>query len=159
MEFLSLFERTVLEKIYNNPKTIDELTKEIKIDPFLIFNTLNYLIQKKLVIFKDEAYQIAKNHKKEVYNSLKCPASQSVAINEIVQNVSKNISETKNSKFKFKKLKLSEDDFKIYKTMMANIESFLLESHKKNNEVKNEKIIFWGNEDYSSLLNSISQGI
>ena len=157
MSFLTLFERTILEKLYVKPKTLEELTSDISIDPFIVFNTLSYLESKHLVISHSDGYAVNPLKKKIVTDLLQ--QDQKLMITELIHSTVESSSARKNHSFKFKQISISDEDQSIFKVMLANIESFLNDAQKRKNVAKKERIIFWGAEEYSQLLNHLSQRI
>jgi hypothetical protein len=63
--------------------------------------------------------------------------------------------------FRFQKVAMDTRDEKIFLAMLSNLESFLIDAHKKAHAyvpLKERKVIFWGVGEVQSLMNQIVMG-
>jgi hypothetical protein len=63
--------------------------------------------------------------------------------------------------FRFQKIALEPRDEKIFLAMLSNLESFLIDSHKKASgsiPVKHRKVIFWGVGEVNQVMNQLVAG-
>ena len=63
--------------------------------------------------------------------------------------------------FKFAKIAMDGRDEKIFLAMLSNLESFLLDAHKKSEAhvpLKDRKVVFWGVGSVNSLMHQVIKG-
>jgi hypothetical protein len=66
-----------------------------------------------------------------------------------------------NKVFRFQKIAMDSKDEKIFLAMLSNLETFLIDAHRKAEKVtpmKERKVIFWGVGEMQILLNQLIRG-
>ena len=152
-------ERIIVESISKGRNTLEKIESDTLLKYPLILSIVNNLLVKSILSQKDHYYSIARNSlnwKKE--------NSDTELINEIQElseEIIKNYFNYKdNNSLKLKKIYMSEQEEKIFKSILNNLELFL-NGLKKDEDKKNEKnktvkqkVVLWGHSKYEDIINS-----
>jgi hypothetical protein len=155
MNTLNTFERSVLEILSFEPATIDEITRKTGIGKLICQKILQDLLEKKIIQTNGMIFQISEIINSKLLNEINSPEYLNLELLEYIEAVIENRS---THPFKFKKISISECDYKLLGAMLSNIDSFLKEaekSAKSHHEFQNQKIIFWGAGDLQNINNQM----
>ena len=152
---LTIIERMILETLQISNKSKKEIILKTSIEEEMLQQVLKSLLAKNLVRLEDGLYAISKEHNdyiiKEINNSLSLLCEVQEIINSCIRQ---KLDAHSNRSFKLKKVNLNDRDEKIYNGLIYNLESFL-NSLTKSDDVRSQKIIFWGEGKYEDIKNNI----
>jgi hypothetical protein len=158
MRGLSSLERIILECIGKQSFTYDEILSQSGLHQNVCFNVLQALIIRGIVSTNGIHYQIKETLSPlmlEEVNGLEAKHAETLELLEAVLNLkSERI-------FRFQKVAMDSHDEKIFIAMLSNLETFLIDAHKKSHKripMKERKLVFWGMGQVSALMNQIIIG-
>lgn len=158
MKGLSSLERVIIETIARNKLTYEEIQRQSGLMEHVCFNLLQTLIMRGLITTDGINYQQNDNLSSLVSEEINSQDSKIAEALELIESV---VEQKENRLFRFQKVALEPRDEKIFLAMLSNLETFLIDSHKKSHgiiPVKNRKIIFWGIGDVQNALNQMLRG-
>ncbi|MCB9092577.1 MAG: hypothetical protein H6621_12970 [Halobacteriovoraceae bacterium] len=158
MEVLNPFERIIIESLYNSEKTIDELSRELSIDPESLFYMLQKMLIKGFVSFKTGKYSISSHCYKSLKSSLDNKQSQSFEIKTILDSATDGyIYDDDKNKLTIKKVYLTQDEKSLLDSLLKQLESFMATKAVKptNNQLHEKEIFYWGRQTYKDILDHI----
>ena len=158
MKGLSSLERVIIETLSRNKLTYDEIQQQSGLMEHVCFNLLQTLIMRGLITTDGFKYQQNENLSSLVSDEINSQDSKIAEALELIESV---VEQKDNRLFRFQKVALEPRDEKIFLAMLSNLETFLIDSHKKSHAiipVKNRKIIFWGLGDVQNALNQMIRG-
>ena len=159
---MNLIERMIVESLSKSAKTLKELALDIKIEEVVVVNALQGLVVKSIVTLNNEIYDLNKGLSRSVIEEINDNKSLLIEVNQIVRSTIKLAMETENDHvFKLKKVAMSETDYKIFKSMLINLEKFLSGLAKDNKEMSTseQQVIFWGHQKYLNAAQSILESV
>ncbi len=149
---LNIIERFVIESLQINKQNSKELQRQTNLNLLIIQNTLSNLIAKNLVITENKKYAINPNLNSRIKKELKNKYHIQAELSQIMNTVF-NLSSNEKKTFHLKKFYLSERDEKIFNGLVYNIESFINSLETKSKKTSNNKIFFWGGDNYENIIN------
>ena len=158
MKGLSSLERIVLECIGKNALSYEEVQTQSGLHENVCFNILQALIIRSILSTDGVRYKISENLSPlmlEEINGMDAKIAESLEMIEaVVENKAQRV-------FRFQKIAMDSRDEKIFLAMLSNLDSFLIDAHKKAQSsvpLKDRKVVFWGVGDVQSLMNQIVIG-
>jgi hypothetical protein len=152
---LTILERMVLETLQLRGKKLSEISENTSVEKNLLNQIIQSLLCKGLIKVEDKKYFVNTILKQEIKNELSDSVSLMSEVNEIINScLRKAIQNESKTSFKLKKVNMSEREEKIYKGLVYNMESFLSSLNKTEN-IKDQKIVFWGEGNYEDIKNNI----
>lgn len=158
MKGLSSLERVILETISRNKLSYEEILQQSGLMEHVCFNLLQTLIIRGLITTDGYTYQQKENLNPLIHDEINSQESKIAEALELIESV---VGQTEKRLFRFQKVALEPRDEKIFIAMLSNLESFLIDSHKKSHSsipLKDRKIIFWGIGDVKNALNQMIRG-
>lgn len=158
MKGLSSLERAVLECLGKKSLTYDEVQCQSGLHENVCFNILQALIIRGIIATDGMRYRISENLSPlimEEINGMNAKLAESMEIIEAV------LDQAEGRNFKFAKIAMDTRDEKIFLAMLSNLESFLLDAHKKSEAavpLKERKVVFWGVGQVSTLMHQMIRG-
>lgn len=163
---LLVVERVVLESLSKKGKKFDELQADTNLKTPILLNILQNFLMRNFVSYKKGTYSLnlltksswlplvnarenIKEEVKELFVSL---------VNSYFKTEKKN-----NIDLKMKKVWLTDNEEKIYKTLLSNLENFIknLEGNRGGvkESISSKKVLIWGHSDYSTLVNGVLEAV
>lgn len=158
MKGLSSLERAVLECLGKKALTYEEIQYQSGLHENVCFNILQALIIRGVLATDGARYRINENLSpliQEEINGMSAKLAESMEIIEAV------LDQPTGRNFKFAKIAMDSRDEKIFLAMLSNLETFLLDAHKKAESsvpLKDRKVVFWGVGDVSQLMHQMIRG-
>lgn len=158
MRGLSSLERVILECVGKQTMVYEDIQDQSGLHENVCFNVLQALVIRGLITTDGIRYKISDNLSPlmmEEINGLEAKQAESLELMEAV------VEQKINRTFRFQKIAMDARDEKIFLAMLSNLESFLLDAHKKAQGIvpmKERKVIFWGMGEVKSLMNHIVTG-
>jgi hypothetical protein len=158
MKGLSSLERSVLECLGKKALTYEEIQYQSGLHENVCFNILQALIIRGVLATDGARYRINENLSpliQEEINGMSAKLAESMEIIEAV------LDQPTGRNFKFAKIAMDSRDEKIFLAMLSNLETFLLDAHKKAESsvpLKDRKVVFWGVGDVSHLMHQMIRG-
>lgn len=152
---LTILERMVLECLQKSEKSIGDIQNKTSIEINILSEVIKSLLSKNLINFKDAFYSLNRSLNQAILAELNDSTALLCEVNEIINSCvrSKLDGQSKES-FKLRKVNMSEREEKIYTGLLYNLEAFL-NSLTKSDEIKDQKVIFWGEGNYEDIKNNI----
>jgi hypothetical protein len=157
MKGLSTLERSVLDCVGKKNLTYEEIQTQSGLHENVCFNIIQALIIRGVLATDGFRYRISENLSpliQEEINGMDAKLAESLELIEaVLEQPVKN--------FKFAKIAMDARDEKIFLAMLSNLETFLLDAHKKSEAMiplKERKVVFWGTGDMSSLMHQMIRG-
>jgi hypothetical protein len=158
MKGLSSLERIVLECIGKNALSYEEVQTQSGLHENVCFNILQALIIRSILSTDGVRYRISETLSPlmlEEINGMEAKIAESLEMIEaVVENKAQRV-------FRFQKIAMDSRDEKIFLAMLSNLDSFLIDAHKKAQSsvpLKERKVVFWGVGEVQSLMNQIVMG-
>ncbi len=158
MKGLSSLERSVLECLGKKNLTYEEIHFQSGLHENVCFNILQALIIRGVLATDGARYRISENLSpliQEEINGMDAKLAESLELIEAV------LDQPAGRNFKFAKIAMDSRDEKIFLAMLLNLETFLLDAHKKseaNVPLKDRKVIFWGVGEVNTLMHQMIRG-
>jgi hypothetical protein len=158
MKGLSTLERSVLECLGKKHLTYEEIQYQSGLHENVCFNILQALIIRGVLATDGARYRISENLSplvQEEINGMDAKLAESLELIEAV------LDQPTGRNFKFAKIAMDSRDEKIFLAMLSNLETFLLDAHKKseiNVPLKDRKVIFWGIGEMNTLMHQMIRG-
>ncbi len=158
MKGLSSLERSVLECLGKKNLTYEEIQFQSGLHENVCFNILQALIIRGVLATDGARYRISENLSpliQEEINGMEAKLAESLELIEAV------LEQPAGRNFKFAKIAMDSRDEKIFLAMLSNLETFLLDAHKKseaNVPLKDRKVIFWGMGEVNTLMHQMIRG-
>lgn len=151
---ITSIERFILETLENKKMTFDEIKVESGLKENVCFNTLQALVIKNIVNTNGAHYFINKNLSPEQVGQINHPLHKAQESSELIDHF---LVTTKDA-FLISKVALDEKDYKIFKAMLTNLESFVNDCHHKSKKeipYKDRTFVFWGMTKNESLIKEV----
>ncbi|MBT4791876.1 MAG: hypothetical protein HON90_09920, partial [Halobacteriovoraceae bacterium] len=118
----------------------------------VLSNTINLLITRNLITIRDKHYYLNNHLNTSIRSELKDDRNISIEVHEIISACLRLSKIQKN--FSLKKVYMNKKEENIFQGHLINLESFLNSLDNKNNKTSEQKIIFWGGENYGKIINN-----
>lgn len=152
---LTILERMVLETLQIRTKSLAEISNATSVEKELLNQIIQSLLCKGLIMMEEKNFSINKVLNQAIKDELNDSIALMSEVNEIVNScLRKAINTESKSSFKLKKVNMSGREEKIYSGLIYNLESFL-NSLIKTENIKDQKIVFWGEGNYEDIKNNI----
>lgn len=143
MFYISPVERYILESLIPKANDYNGIKKETGLSDRHLKNALKSLKEKELLSFVSQVYMINKANPALVENkNIEKEILLKTCINSSCQTDALIFS-------------LGAKDEKIFNNMLNSIKDFIRENQIKNEQVKNKKVFFWGQQKYYSAIKSL----
>ena len=158
MKGLSSLERLTLECVGKQNLSFAEIEKQTGLLHNVCFNVLQALVIRGLLRTNGIFYRAQDDLSpllKEDINGIEARYAETMEMIEAV------LEQKEERVFRFQKIALDTKDEKIFLAMLSNLESFLLDAHKKahtTTPLKERKVIFWGVGEVQKLMNQMMAG-
>lgn len=156
MKGLSSLERVILESLGKQRLTSIEIKAQSGLHENVCFNVLQAMVIRGLVSTDGIRYRITETLSPlmlEEINGLEAKQAESLELIEAV------VEQQSNRVFRFQKIAMDERDEKIFYAMLSNLDSFLVDAHKKAQTtvpMKDRKVIFWGVGTVQNLMTKLT---
>lgn len=150
---LSIYERIILESIYQDEKTFSQLNEELGFKQHILQSALNSLVLKDMVQLVRGNY-ICKLNSFEFRSRINSPESLKVEINYLQRMALEQTIDHDKNFLKLRKVYLNAQEKAMLKAMFTNIESFL-SSTKKTGLLKDQNLVYWCNMPMTNIVNSL----
>lgn len=158
MKGLSSLERTVLECIGTKKLTYFEVQEQTGLHENVCFNILQALVIRNIITTDGLRYRISERLSPIMMEEINGPEAKIAESLELIEAVMERESK---KHFRFKKVALDERDEKIFLAMLSNLDSFLVDAHKKAEgsiPIGERKVVFWGVSELKGLMSQIVNG-
>lgn len=158
MKGLSSLERIVTECISKNSLSYSQIQQQTGLHENVCFNILQALVVRGIISTDGATYRSNSNISPLVDNEINSLQSRQAESMELIEAL---IEKKGERIFRFQKIALDERDEKIFRAMLQNMESFLIDCHKRckaDVSIKDRKVVFWGMDKVSSLMNQMVVG-
>lgn len=156
---LTIVDRIILETLQQQTLTLFELETCTGLPDYVLKPALQSLVLVGFVRINESEYCLNKSEVLNAKNDLNSPEQIELELElelvEIVQTCIQNKLAKKQNSFNLKKVYLDSREEKIYQGLIYNLNSFLSSIKTKNTSTKDKKIIFWGEDTYENITNSI----
>jgi len=159
MRGLSSLERIVIESIGTDSLTYAQVQHQSGLHENVCFNILQALIIRGVLSTDGVKYTLNVNLSPAILDDMNGLSARQQESLELIEAV---IDRKEDRIFKFQKIALDDRDEKIFKAMLLNMETFLVDCHRKAQStipVKSRKVIFWGMGEVSGLMQQMLKGI
>lgn len=158
MKGLSSLERNVLECLGKSAMSYTEIQSQSGLHENVCFNVLQALIIRGILMTDGSHFQIAHNLSPMIMEEINGQEAKEAESLELMEAV---VGQGGNKVFRLKKVAMDERDEKIFLAMLSNLESFLVDAHKKAQSsvpLKSRKVVFWGVGEVQHLMTQILNG-
>ena len=158
MKGLSSLERIILETIGKQVLGYEEIHKQTGLNENVCYNVLQALVIRSLVKTDGARYRISENLPPLIMEEINGKMAKEAESLEMIEAF---IEQKEERIFRFQKIAMDSRDEKIFVAMLSNLESFLLDAHKKAQStvpMKNRKVVFWGIGEVQNLMGQIARG-
>lgn len=160
MRGLLAVERMVLESVSKHKTKIGEIAKDTALSEMFVKTILTNLKEHGLIIYKKGKYLLRKD--REILGTFNQSHNVKYEVKDLfgslVDNYFAESSEVQT--LKMQKIWLTDLEFKIMKSMMSNMENYIKSIRKdrllnpEEEVLSEQRVIFWGADTYSNLINS-----
>jgi hypothetical protein len=159
MRGLSSLERIIIDCIGKESLNYVQIQNQTGLQENVCFNILQTLIVRGLLITDGLNYKLNQNLSALILEEINCLSSRQAESLELIEAL---IDQKDERVFKFQKIALDDRDEKIFRAMLLNLETFLVDCHKKAQTqvpLKSRKVIFWGMSEVNALMHQMTKGI
>lgn len=153
--YITLPERLILEVIQRNQPHFHQLLSLLKMDEKVLLKILSSLLGKGLILFtRDKTYQLSKSMNAEMRSLLKDNHSHLLEMDFLMKRVLQSrLFKNEVNAFNVKKISMTDREYKIYRGLLYNLETFLSDLEGKSFQKENNQIIYWGERSYAEAIN------
>ncbi len=161
MKGLLAVERMVLESIDKDKTTVKKISSDTSLSEMFVRTILSNLKDYGLVSYKKGFYMLSKKKESlKAYNQAELVKHE---INDLFESLVDNYYsdiESPNLTLKMQKIWLTDLEFKILRSMMINMDSYIKSIRKdrllrpEEEILSEQRVIFWGTDSYSNLIKS-----
>jgi len=158
MKGLSSIERIILESIGTKSLTYKEVLNQTGLQENVCFNVLQALIIRGLLKSEGSHFKLTDSISPLMLEEINSSDAKKFECFELLEAL---IEQKINKVFRFQKIAMDSKDEKIFLAMLSNLETFLIDAHRKAEKVtpmKERKVIFWGVGEMQILLNQLIRG-
>lgn len=159
MRGLSSLERIVIDCIANESLTYAQIQNQTGLHENVCFNLLQALIIRGVLSTDGLKYHVNQSLSPMVLEEMNGLTARQQESMELIEAV---IEKKEDRIFKFQKIALDDRDEKIFKAMLTNMESFLIDCHRKAQAsipMKSRQVVFWGMGEVDSLMHQLLKGV
>ncbi|MCO4794699.1 MAG: hypothetical protein KC493_13355 [Bacteriovoracaceae bacterium] len=157
---LLLVERIILESLSTGEKSLEELIKDTGLRKNLLLSLISNLYQDHIILREGNTYLLNEENKKNWLPKVNSKESVRGEIKELFLTMVNNHFEDleyRSCGLKMKKIHVNKRDEKILQAHFKNLHDFVenLEKYpdkKAKSPTYEKKVIFWGQSDYGSLI-------
>ena len=150
---INLIERIIMDSIYKQERSFEEIESDTTLPVPVIENCLMTLLSKSIITKKLNKYYFNTDLTPEAIKAINSESNKLKAKKLILDEV---ISNSSNEDINFYKVSLNEREEKIFKGLLYNVEEFLKSvALDKESKTTNEKIIYWGESTYGKVINNL----
>lgn len=153
--FISPIERMVLESLSKSKKDFLSLNEDTKLEALVLQNILKDLISKNIICLQDTYYKVNEALPNQVIEQLKDQKSVLAEVSQILKTTMKDHNKIDGCRFKFKKIYMDNEEEQIFKSLLLQVEGFLEGLDKKRGKTCEQKVIFWGVNNYENISSSL----
>ncbi len=153
---MTIVERIIIESLATNKKNFEEIIGDTGLPELIVTNALPEMIMNELLSYKSGQYSLGNMDKIKEANKYVCREVKDIMSNLVDNNFNDN---SENKILKLQKVSMTKTEEKIFFSQLKSLDSFVnqVKSNRKfDNEktsIKDQKIVFWGQTDYQSLVN------
>ncbi len=158
MKGLSSLERIILESLGKQILVFEDVQMQTGLHENVCYNVLQALIIRGLVSTDGARYRISETLSPLMIEEINGKDAKQAEYLELMEAV---VNQTENRVFRLQKIAMDSRDEKIFIAMLSNLESFLMDAHKKAQAtvpMKERKVIFWGLGEVHNLMTQIVTG-
>jgi hypothetical protein len=158
MRGLSSFERVILECLGEQNLSYEEVQRQTGLHENVCFNLLQALVIRGIVATTGSKFGIKAGLSPLMLEELNGGEAKKAESLELMEAV---VDKTSEKVFRFQKVALDAKDEMLFLAMLANLDSFLKESHQKSQKdipLKNRKVVFWGVAEVEGLIAQVVTG-
>lgn len=160
MKGLLTVERMVLESVAMGNEKISVISKDTKLSEMFVRTILSNLKEHGLVLYRNGKVSLNKNNQNLVAFNQTQNVKHEVKdlFNSLVENYF--FDKEPEQILKMQKIWLTDLEFKILKSMMDNIQSYIVSIRKdrllnpEEEVLAEQRVIFWGADSYTNLINT-----
>lgn len=152
MNKIMILERAVLESIGAGNKSAQKIVEDIGMSLSWVKPVLFQLQSKGILQFDGMNYAIINQEKlSEINNADNVKYEVKEIANSMIESY---FAKNPAVGVKLQKVNMTDNEVEVFKTMLANMESFIsdLRSRKRNVKTSKQQVIFWGSTTYQTLL-------
>ena len=146
---MNMVERIILESLGTNPKSLPELVEDTGLGQRILINTLRSLLKSKMVYEYDKCFRL------NMKMLAKFNTDKRDEVKELMDGIVDQYFDRQGPTISLKKVWMSEQDEKIFKTLLAGMDRFLSELKHYNKTPRplcEKKIFYWGMSPYKKAL-------
>lgn len=146
---ITLLDRMVINSVSKKNKDIKSISNDTNLNSDIIKIVLEDLLVKNIFSLKSGEYSINKNLNSDQIKDINSKDSIDIEKIQIARSSLKN-----EGGFNLEKFALTNKDKVIFEGMLKNIKMFIDNSKIKDALTKEENLFFWGQNNYSDIVNS-----
>ncbi len=158
MKGLSSLERIILESIGKQSLVYEEIQVQTGLHENVCFNVLQALVIRGLITTDGVRYKISNSLSPLLLEEINGIAAKQAESLELMEAI---LEQKTGRVFRLQKIAMDSRDEKIFLAMLSNLESFLVDAHKKAHAtipMKERKVIFWGMGEVKNAMSQIVMG-
>jgi predicted DNA-binding transcriptional regulator len=158
MKGLSSLERIVLDCLGKEGMSYNEVQHQTGLHENVCFNILQALIIRGILTTDGVTYKVGNKMSPMMLEEINGTEAKLAESLEMIEAV---LDQKTGRHFRYQKIAMDERDEKIFLAMLSNMESFLVDAHKKAQSsvpLKKRKVVFWGVGEVQNLMTQIVRG-
>lgn len=158
MKGLSSLERIVLDCLGKEGMSYSEVQQQTGLHENVCFNILQALIIRGILTTDGATYRLGNKMSPMMLEEINGTDAKLAESLEMIEAV---LDQKTGRHFRYQKIAMDERDEKIFLAMLSNLESFLVDAHKKAQSsvpLKKRKVVFWGVGEVQNLMTQIVRG-
>ncbi|MCY4643356.1 MAG: hypothetical protein OXB88_01950 [Bacteriovoracales bacterium] len=148
---MTIVERIILESLGKGAKSMPRLSKDTGLDTQILINALRSLLKSGLLIDCQTQFQL------NTSLTQKAGLDKRNEVKDLMEGIADRFFDKQDADLSLKKVWMSEEDEKIFKTLLGNIDYFLDDLKKYNSKIdrplQEKKVFYWGMATYGDALN------
>lgn len=159
MKGLLTVERMVLESVAKGREIVCEISNDTKLTDMFVRTILSNLNDYGLVKYRRGRYSLSSDTKR--LTEFNMSSNVKLEVKDLFGSLVDNYFEKRNENqtLKMQKIWLTDLEFKILKSMMDKMQSYIISIRKdrllrpEQEVLAEQRVIFWGTDTYTSLIN------
>lgn len=152
---ISPIDRMILESLAKSSKSFEQLLVDTKIEKEILASLITELTIKNLINIHHETYFLNSNLNNSMLNEIKNEQAVIAEVSQLMKTTMKDSFLVEGCRFKLKKIYMDQEEERIFKSLLLQVEGFLEGLDKKRGKTCEQSVIFWGINKYENITNSL----
>ena len=147
---MTIVERMILESLAKGTKSIPKLAEDTGLQTQVLINALRTLLKSGILMDEHTKFRL------NPHAIQKMPRDKRDEVKDLMEGIADQFFEKRRASLRLTKVWMTQEDEKIFKVLLGNIDQFLgdLEKYNSKNDfsLQEKKVFYWGMATYKDAL-------